>query len=214
MSTPGGSGPSEVGCPLSSRSFSSHYCPNPHTDAGLETADKHLNYATGTLRPQHVRSMLENKRGVTQLQRLAYQPQPIPTAAQGFEPSALLEVFDWSVLWLDNDACRFLIASQFSDWQVFRKHLEHIGIHFLTVLDIAAYLPLSSHPATVTATLDAINSLLKHFESCKYEFWCATHTDDLFQNRRNRCRLLAFIQRAIFTKLVSRVRPWRSTTPT
>jgi hypothetical protein len=59
-------------------------------------------------------------------------------------------------------------------------------------------LPLSAQSATVTATLHAINLLLKQFKSCKYEFWYATHTEDLFQNRRNRCRLLAFIQRAIF----------------
>jgi hypothetical protein len=138
------------------------------------------------------------KLSVTQLQRLAYQPQPIPTAAQGFDPSALLEVFDWSVLWLENDACCFLERSQFSDWQVFQKHLEHIGIHFLTVLDTAACLPLPAQSATVTAIIDAINLLLKHFESCKYMLWYATHTEDLFKNRRNRCRILAFIQRAIF----------------
>jgi hypothetical protein len=70
-----------------------------------------------------------------------------------------------------------------------------MGMHFLTVLDTAACLPLSDHSATVTATLDAFTLLLKRSESRMEVPWRVASTEDQFKTRTFRCRALAFAQR-------------------
>jgi hypothetical protein len=144
--------------------------------------------------------MLKAQLNLTHLNRLAYQPQPIPSTTPGFEDAAQAcgDGVDWSLRWLDSGAVCFLSEKQYREWKIVLDHIKDMGMHFLTVLDTAACLPLSAHSATVTSALDAFTLLVKHSGLRTKVPWKVTNTEDQFKVHIRRCRALAFAQRLVF----------------
>jgi hypothetical protein len=185
---------------MSSATPNCHDCVAPRIDSALELADKQLSSEMVPLRPLDVRVMLKTRLNVAHLNRLAYQPQPILSITRGFEDAAQVcgDGFDWSARWLDFGAFCFLNKEQYGEWETFLDHIKDMGMHFLTILDTAACLPLSAHSATVTAALDAFTLLVKHSGSRTKGPWTMANTEDHPEIRVRRCRALGFAQRLVF----------------
>jgi hypothetical protein len=56
-------------------------------DTALQLAESQSSIDTAAQRPQEVRDALKNQLGISQLNRLAYRPQPAPSQASVFESS-------------------------------------------------------------------------------------------------------------------------------
>jgi hypothetical protein len=178
----------------------SHHCVAPRIDSALELADKQLRSETAPVRALDVRVMLKARLNLAHLDRLAYQPQPMPFTTPGFEDDAEAcgDGVDWSLQWLNSGAVCFWSKEQYREWKTVLDHIKDMGMHFLTVLDTAASLPLSAHSATVTAALDAFILIFKHSKSRTKLPWTITNTEDQFKIRIRRYRVLAFTQRLVF----------------